>query len=173
MKGQTNHAILEKQLQRRLRKNMTDAEQALWRRLRGSQIESCKFRRQHPFLDYVLDFVCLERRLVVEVDGGQHAESARDEVRDRQLAEAGLTVLRFWNNQVLGEIEAVLEVIRQALLAGREPHPHPNIPLEGEGVHASLRRKSPLPPLQGEGRGGDGVNPAAPGAPGAPGAPPC
>ena len=94
---------------------MTDAEIRLWQRLRGRQIAGCKFRRQHPFLDYVLDFVCLERRLVVEVDGGQHLDNQRDQVRDKRLLEAGFEVLRFWNNQVLEETDAVAEVILGAL----------------------------------------------------------
>jgi very-short-patch-repair endonuclease len=161
VKGQTNHAILDNHIQRELRKNMTDAERAIWRTLRGCQIEGCKFRRQHPFLDYVLDFVCLEKRLVVEVDGGQHLESAKDALRDQRLAEAGFKVLRFWNNEVLGQTGAVLEVIRQELLAteSTEPHPHPNPPLEGEGERHSgpltVGEGALLPP-QGEGWDGGG-----------------
>ncbi len=134
MKGQTNHAILDGKLQRRLRKNMTDAETSLWHAINREQLEGCKFRRQHPFLDYVLDFVCLKRRLVVEVDGGQHLESRADGLRDKRLAEAGFRVLRFWNNDVLNNKEGVLEAIRAALLV--QPHPHPNPPLEGEGVNS-------------------------------------
>ena len=90
---------------------MTDAENRLWQRLRGRQIAGFKFRRQHPFLDFVLDFVCLEMRLIVEVDGGQHQDSKRDGVRDQRLHESGFTVLRFWNNQVLQEIDAVVDAI--------------------------------------------------------------
>jgi len=115
MKGQTNHSIIGNQFQRKLRNTMTDAEIRLWQRLRGRQIAGCKFRRQHPFLDYVLDFVCLEKRLIVELDGGQHLESERDRVRDGRLKEAGFEVLRFWNNQVLQEMDAVVEVIFAAL----------------------------------------------------------
>ncbi|MFH1869463.1 MAG: endonuclease domain-containing protein [Pseudomonadota bacterium] len=115
MKAQTNHSIIDSHLQQKLRKNMTDAEIRLWQRLRGRQIAGCKFRRQHPFLDYVLDFVCLEKRLVVEVDGGQHLENERDQLRDGRLHEAGFRVLRFWNNQVLHETDAVVEVIWAAL----------------------------------------------------------
>jgi len=131
MKGQTNSYILNNQLQRQLRNNPTDAELALWRRLRGTQIEGCKFRRQHPFLDYVLDFVCLEKALVVEVDGGQHQDSESDKLRDQRLIAAGFRVLRFWNNDVLLQMDAVAEAIRDALLS--PPHPHPGPPLEGEG----------------------------------------
>ena len=153
MKGQTNRAILDNKLQRGLRKNMTDAEMALWHSINRDQIEGFKFRRQHPFLDYVLDFVCLERRLVVEVDGGQHLAAASDVQRDKRLNKAGFRVLRFWNNDVLVNQAAVLEMIRDALLA--EPHPYPNPPLEGEGVHpiptptVSLKGRKCIPSLPG------------------------
>jgi very-short-patch-repair endonuclease len=156
MKGQSNRSILASKVQRLLRKNMTDAKIALWRRLRLQQIAGYKFRRQHPFLDYVLDFVCLEKMLVVEVDGGQHAECAHDEVRDRRLQEAGFRVLRFWNNQVLHEIDGVVEVIWQALCGETSTPPHP-LPV----VSPLLRRStggeqcSPKPlscPLEGEGK---------------------
>ncbi len=115
MKAQTNHSIIDNTLQRNLRARMTDAENHLWRQLRGRQIAGCKFRRQHPYMDYVLDFVCLEMRLVVEVDGSQHADSHHDLLRDQRLNEAGFRVLRFWNNQVLQEIDSVADVIRRAL----------------------------------------------------------
>jgi very-short-patch-repair endonuclease len=111
MKGQTNSFILKKRLQRTLRSNMTDAERALWKRLRSCQLNGCKFRRQHPFGDFILDFVCLEAKLVIEIDGGQHNDSAQDFVRDQALESAGFRVMRFWNNQVLNEIESVVESI--------------------------------------------------------------
>ena len=135
MKAQTNRTIIGKKYQRTLRNSMTVAEIRLWQRLRSRQLAGCKFRRQHPYLDFVLDFVCLERRLVIEVDGGQHLENERDQRRDKRLQEAGFLVLRFWNNQVLQETDAVVEVIWAALHnAVVIPHPHPNHPLEGEGV---------------------------------------
>jgi very-short-patch-repair endonuclease len=131
--GQTNEKIRSNNLQRTLRKEMTDAEQTLWRILRARQISSLKFRRQHPFSDYILDFVCLENRLVIEVDGGQHAEQAEhDQLRTDKLQAAGFHVLRFWNNEVLREIEAVKEKIWITVQELR-PHPHPDPPLEGEG----------------------------------------
>jgi very-short-patch-repair endonuclease len=118
MKGQTNQAILRPRLQRRLRKEPTDAERRLWQVLRNRQLEGCKFRRQHPFGDYILDFACLERMLVVECDGGQHADAVeRDAERTRQLELAGFMVLRYWNNEVLGNLEGVAESIRLQLLA--------------------------------------------------------
>jgi very-short-patch-repair endonuclease len=116
MKGQTNEKILKPKLQRRLRKNPTDAEQRLWACLRGRQMGHFKFRRQHPFGDYVIDFVCLEAMLAVEADGGQHAEMRQaDALRTKNLTEAGFEVLRFWNNDVLRDIEAVKESIWLAL----------------------------------------------------------
>ncbi len=140
MIGQTNHFIAEHSLQKQLRVKLTDAENKLWRRLRGQQILDCKFRRQHPFLNFILDFVCLERRLVIEVDGGQHLDNEADRRRDECMRDAGFHVLRFWNNQVLMELDAVVESIYLALEARGArttemcgPHPHPGPHLEGEG----------------------------------------
>ena len=101
---------------RTLRENMTETEQRLWLRLRRRQINGHKFRRQFPVGKYVADFVCLEARLIIEVDGGQHAkQTGKDELRDKWLASQGFRVLRFWNNDVLGETDAVIETIVQAL----------------------------------------------------------
>ncbi len=112
---------------------MTDAEKALWKVLRCRQVSGLKFRRQHPFGDYILDFVCLENKLVVEVDGGQHGKRTNyDEIRTENLRTAGFRVLRFWNTEVLHEIEAVRERIWRAVQE-RQPHPLPGPPLEGEG----------------------------------------
>ncbi|MDE2329699.1 MAG: endonuclease domain-containing protein [Bradyrhizobium sp.] len=102
---------------RRLRGDQTDAETVLWNRIRNRQIDGHKFVRQMPIANYICDFVCRERRLIIEVDGGQHNESAADAVRDRRLSEAGYRVLRFWNNDVLGNINGVLEVIQTTLWA--------------------------------------------------------
>ncbi|HVI59822.1 MAG TPA: endonuclease domain-containing protein [Luteimonas sp.] len=133
MQGQTNRKILGGKLQRKLRKTPTDAEMLLWRHLRGRQLEGCKFRRQHPLLDFVVDFTCLERRIVVELDGGQHADAEHyDTRRTATLEKAGFAVLRFWNNEVFENIDGVLEVILQTLLQRATPSP-PNPPLEGEG----------------------------------------
>ena len=112
---------------------MTIAEQKLWSALRSEQMNGHKFRRQHPFDNYILDFVCLEERLVIEVDGSQHFESGeQDSERTKVLEKAGFRVIRFWNNEVMTEFESVKEVIFGAL----ETHPHPNLPLEGEGTCA-------------------------------------
>lgn len=103
-------------LARRLRKNPTDAESRLWRHLRQKQIGGYRFRRQVPLGPYVADFVCLSEKLVVEVDGGQHAaRAAHDEARSSWLADNGFRVLRFWNNDVLANTEGVCEAILRAL----------------------------------------------------------
>jgi very-short-patch-repair endonuclease len=101
---------------RALRKGQTDAEALLWSKLRGGQILELKFRRQHPLGRYFADFVCIEIGLIVELDGGQHAEtdaSHYDRTRTDELAAMGFQVLRFWNNEVLNETKGVLEKIRQ------------------------------------------------------------
>ena len=127
---------------------MTDAEKALWRVLRGRQVMGLKFRRQYPFGDYILDFVCLENKLVIEVDGGQHGGRAQyDEIRTRDLRTVGFRVLRFWNNEVLQEIDAVKETILKAV-EEYSPHPLPNPPLEGEGVCSASQAD---PSSEGEG----------------------
>ena len=100
---------------RQLRRNLTDAERVLWRHLRAHRFQGQKFRRQQPLGPYILDFVHFGSKLVIEADGGQHAESTRDAVRDAWLNSEGFRVLRFWNDQILRETEAVLEVILQAL----------------------------------------------------------
>ncbi|MBK7332552.1 MAG: endonuclease domain-containing protein [Betaproteobacteria bacterium] len=85
---------------------LTDAEQRLWHRLRGAQLHGCKFRRQHPIGPWFADFACIERRLVVELDGGQHAErAAYDRRRTEWLRLAGWRVARFWDNEVLNEMD--------------------------------------------------------------------
>jgi very-short-patch-repair endonuclease len=104
---------------RELRKNLTEAERLLWKNLRLRQIEGYKFRRQQPIGEYIVDFVCFEKRLIVEVDGGQHAEEiAYDSKRDEWLKSQGFSILRFWNHQVSKEIEAVKERILEELRRG-------------------------------------------------------
>src|SRR4051794_1266965 len=107
---------------RRLRSNSTQAELKLWNRLRARMLGS-KFVRQEPIGPYTVDFACREKRLVVELDGGQHAESAADRVRDEWLRQHNYRVLRFWNNDVIGNIEGVAETIASALLTEAPPHP--------------------------------------------------
>jgi len=99
----------------KLRNNSTDTEKYLWKYLRGRQLEGFKFRRQHPIGKYIVDFINLERKIIIEVDGGQHLENKKDELRDKWFEEQGYEVLRFWNNEVLTNIEGVLESIRKKL----------------------------------------------------------
>jgi len=110
---------------RELRRTMTDAERQLWRCLRLRQLEGYRFRRQVPIGPYVVDFLCLQARLVVEVDGGQHADAPADRRRDAFLRRRGFRVLRFWNNQVLAQPDAVCEVILRRLADGPPPQPSP------------------------------------------------
>ena len=114
---------------RALRRLMTDAERKLWLALRARRFAAAKFRRQVPIGPYVADFLCYEQRLVIEVDGGQHAESERDKVRDRWFARNGFRVLRFWNNDVLTNLDGVSTAII-SVLAERQNEPSP---LAGEG----------------------------------------
>ena len=101
---------------RELRKKPTEAEKTLWSHLRYRQLSGFRFRRQHPIGKYVVDFVCLESRLVIELDGGQHLDSAGyDSARTVDLNRRGFSVIRFWNNQVLSEIDGVKEAIFLAL----------------------------------------------------------
>lgn len=101
-----------------LRKRMTDAEQHLWSRLRRRQLLGFKFRRQVPVGPYIADFACVEAKLIVELDGGQHIDAkASDEARTRFLESRGFRVLRFWNNDVLRRTDDVLDEILRALPA--------------------------------------------------------
>jgi very-short-patch-repair endonuclease len=112
-----------------LRKRPTNAEKLLWRHLRAKQMEGFKFRRQQPIGNYVVDFVCFDKRIVVEVDGGQHAiQRDKDIERDSYLIKNGFKVLRFWNNEVLQNIEGVLGEIRKSCLKFPSPNPHPDPP---------------------------------------------
>ncbi|HSY85483.1 MAG TPA: endonuclease domain-containing protein [Verrucomicrobiae bacterium] len=98
-----------------LRKRMTDAERRLWSKLRMRQVEGFRFRRQAPVGPYVVDFICLELKLIVEVDGGQHAMPRADAKRTAWLESEGYRVIRFWNNDVLKNTEAVLQSLYEAL----------------------------------------------------------
>jgi len=97
-----------------LRSNLTPAEQGLWKHLRHRQLEGLKFRRQCPIGKFIVDFVCLEKKLIVEVDGIQHSENKEyDYQREEWLEQEGYTVLRFWNNEVQNNLDGVLEEIRK------------------------------------------------------------
>ncbi|MEK6807096.1 MAG: DUF559 domain-containing protein [Pseudomonadota bacterium] len=116
-----------------LRRRMTDPERLLWFRLRAHRLHGHKFKRQHPLGPYILDFVSMENYLVIEVDGGQHADTTNDVVRDRWLAPRGFNVLRFWNNEVLQNTDGVLEVIAAALRAPSLPS---SLPAGERGVNS-------------------------------------
>ena len=119
---------------RRLRRDQTDVERALWFRLRDRRLNGLKFRRQVPIKSYVVDFCCESARLIIEIDGGQHVQqSEQDAKRTAELEAYGYLVLRFWNNDVLNNIEGVLETI-VATVTHEPPHPNP-LPC-GEREHA-------------------------------------
>ncbi|BBO11224.1 hypothetical protein TM102_26940 [Bradyrhizobium sp. TM102] len=107
---------------RHLRAALTDAEGTLWYRFRARRLNGYKFVRQEPIGPYTVDFICREARLIIEVDGGQHADSAHDAVRDKWLIDRNYRILRFWNNDVSSNLVGVLETIVTAL-AEAPPHP--------------------------------------------------
>ena len=110
-----------------LRKRPTDAEQLLWGHLRMKQMEGLKFRRQQPIDNYIVDFVCFENRIIIEVDGGQHAaENIKDRERDSYLQQLGFKVLRFWNSDALQNTNGVLENIRENCLSHPPLDPLPS-----------------------------------------------
>jgi very-short-patch-repair endonuclease len=111
-----------------MRTEMTDAERTLWMQLRAHRLDGLRFRRQTPMGQYIVDFVCHERGLVIELDGGQHAESQRDVARDHWLESKGYRVLRFWNSDVFTNREGVLETI---VSAARVATPLPDPPPQG------------------------------------------
>ena len=103
-------------VERRLRGQQTDAERKLWFAVRDRRLSGFKFVRQEAIGPFVVDFLCREKRLIIEVDGGQHSENARDVARDAFLARDGYRVMRFWNHEVLRNREGVLTLILEALL---------------------------------------------------------
>ena len=129
---------------RSMRAAPTDAEAVIWRQLRAHRFVGNKFKRQQPIGKYIVDFVCFEAKLVVEVDGGQHNESVADSIRDAWLESQGFVVLRFWNNEVMQNLEGVLMRILELLA------PSPSVPLpqgEREAKLASAFDDADLAPL--------------------------
>ncbi len=120
---------------------MTDAERRLWSVLRNRRMRGYKFRRQHPIGPFVADFACIEHRLVIEADGGQHADNAADERRTAWLERQGWNVLRFWNNDILTNIAGVQEIILRALARTAQDRVAPS-----PGAHGA-------PPSPANGRG--------------------
>ncbi|HLX15448.1 MAG TPA: endonuclease domain-containing protein [Bradyrhizobium sp.] len=123
---------------RQLRARMTDAERKLWFALKDRRFATFKFRRQVPIGPYIADFLCFELRLIIEIDGGQHADSVREIERDNWLARNEFRVVRFWNNDVLQNLEGVLTSLAEQL--DRTPHP------------SSRSRETPPSPSRGEGK---------------------
>jgi len=109
---------------RNLRKRQTRAEELLWRNLRARQLDSAKFKRQVPIGNYIVDFISFEKKIIIELDGGQHAATTtRDAERDAWLKGRGYNVLRFWDNEVFQNLEGILEVIRRNV--ERKPYSDP------------------------------------------------
>jgi very-short-patch-repair endonuclease len=131
---------------RTLRRNETEAERALWQMLRNRQIDGKKFVRQYPVEPYFADFACREAMLIIELDGGQHDQSSSDPIRTAHLNASGYSVLRFWNNQVLGNREGCWRAIQSVLRA----HPSPDLRFapatlspEGRGKHSATQEENP------------------------------
>ena len=104
-------------LAKTLRKRSTDAELLLWQRLKARRLEGIKFRRQQPIDKFIVDFLSFEKRIIIELDGGQHAEvRQKDREREKSLTQAGFKIIRFWNNEVLENLDGVLERIRETCL---------------------------------------------------------
>ncbi|MNG53407.1 hypothetical protein D3C81_963910 [compost metagenome] len=148
---------------RRLRANMSNAEKTVWLRLRDRRFYGLKFRRQFPIGPYFVDFVCWQRKLVIELDGGQHMEQVSyDTRRSHFLVSRGFTVLRFWNDEVLNHWEGVAEIIMQYLTVDKDP-PHPGpLPQEREKAEPGEQNIRPdntewhritVPSPWGEGKG--------------------
>ncbi|MDP4028817.1 MAG: endonuclease domain-containing protein [Gallionella sp.] len=112
-----------------LRSHQTDAENRLWYHLRANRFMGLKFKRQKPMGSYIVDFICIEQRLIIELDGGQHAEQITYDLRrDTWLRSQGYTVLRFWNNEVMQQLDGVLEQIRITIASSHpalSPNPSP------------------------------------------------
>ena len=129
--GRGERGMHPREFTKSLRQSMTDAEQLLWKHLRAHRMDGQKFRRQQAIGPYIVDFVHFGLRLIVEADGGQHADSPHDVARDAWLRSQGFTVLRFWNNNILQCTDAVLESIWAALRAPTPPSPPTPLP-QGE-----------------------------------------
>lgn len=117
-------------LAKQMRREPTEAEQRLWSILRAGRMSGAKFKRQEQIGDYIVDFVCFRRKLIVEADGSQHAENTRDIDRDDWLTSQGFRILRFWNNDILADADTVAQAI---LFALEPPLPNPS-PAWGEGL---------------------------------------
>ena len=162
--GEMKRSYTQQTLERAktLRQSQTDAEGLLWHYLRRKQLDGYKFRRQQPIGPYIVDFACMSRKLVIELDGGQHAERhAYDEKRDDYLRGKGYRILRFWNNEVFQNCMDVLEAVYQALVSPPPHQPSPDgsasatPPQGGSDLEACIRSSSITPPLRGSRREGE------------------
>lgn len=134
--GTGMRARIINQLSKNLRKNQTKAEIKIWRHLKNRALAGYKFRRQCSIGPYIVDFVCFEKMVVIEIDGGQHADQLKKDVRrTKYLSERGFSVMRFWNNDVLADTDSVLSVILATLI--NSPSSPTLLPL-GEGSAATL-----------------------------------
>jgi very-short-patch-repair endonuclease len=124
---------------RELRQTMTNAERRLWYVLRDRRLRGYKFRRQRPIGPFIVDFACLERRLIIEADGGQHSDNEGDVRRTAWLEHLGWHVIRFWNNDILSNADGVAEEILAALKK-RPTFPHPPSP-GGLGTLSRMRER--------------------------------
>jgi very-short-patch-repair endonuclease len=123
-KDQMRGLTAQRDRARRLRREQTDAERTLWKALRSRQFSGLKFRRQHPIGPYIVDFCCLDLKLAIELDGGQHAsQTDADDRRSHCLAQTGYRVLRFWNHEVLMNLEGVLHCIAESIVPSPLPSP--------------------------------------------------
>src|SRR3954451_2573476 len=123
-----------------LRRRSTRAEAVLWRHLRDRQLADFKFVRQEPIGSYLADFACRDLRLVIEVDGGQHADSATDGKRDVMMRKLGYRTIRVWNNDVPNNIEGVLQILKAELEIAPHPAPLPVIPGSSPGITVQRAR---------------------------------
>jgi very-short-patch-repair endonuclease len=131
-----------------LRRNSTDAERKLWSKLRDRQLLGFKFVRQQPIGPYIADFACREADLVIELDGGQHAESERDAVRTERIAMHGYQVMRFWNHDVLTNLEGTLQAVADRLSKAPSPglrFAKPDLSPKGRGEEGPDRNLSAFP----------------------------
>ena len=138
---------------RKLRRNSTEVERKLWHRIRDKQIEEFRFRRQRPIGKYIVDFICLDAKLIVELDGGQHATSDEyDKSRTAFLESLGYRVVRFWDNEVIENMDGVLRRLHENLLRSRA-NPTLTLPLAGEGTdraNVDMITETPTPAQRGK-----------------------
>lgn len=137
---------------RHLRRNLTDAERMLWQALRNRQLGHRKFRRQMPIGPYIVDFACEESRLIIELDGGQHAaRQDYDSARTQYLEKCGYRVLRFWNNDVMGNLDGVLTVILAETTSPSPGAARRPLPRERAGVRVASRSRDATARRRGRG----------------------